>query len=571
MIVFKKISYKNFLSVGNTPIEIDLDSSKVTVISGQNGNGKSAIICALYFAIYGKAFRKINKDSLINSINKKNLLVELELTVNGNDYRIRRGIKPNIFEIYVNGNLRPQDANIKDYQKWLQTILKMDERTFRQVITMGSTSFVPFMRLSASERRTVIEDILNSDIISVMNVIAKTHYAEYSAKLVTIDQNLFSEQTKLKSIEDSLATIKNSSDDAIERANNQIRNIKKEAATIIEQIDTLKQFSEPEKYKELNRYASEIKTLIADGNNLIFKQQHLLKSLDKNISFFSSKNQCPYCTQKLDKSFILEKLKSLGTEKRTAEEIIDSIKSEIANLDTKLKSTLAEMNELYEIEQEINNRYSTLENLKNKIKFFVSEKESYQKKKNVDETSIVNQIDEFKSELTKLQKEHAETSRYIRSYETIIGLLKDDGIKTVIIKNYLGIINSLIKKYLNIINYNISFSFDSNFNEYIKSRGRDLFEYNCFSEGERLRIDFCLLFAFRELAKLRSTVNTNLLIIDEQDGRLDSEGISAINQLLSFMNGNIIIISQYPDLYDEISTRTILMEKETHFTKAIML
>lgn len=571
MIVFKKISYKNFLSVGNTPIEIVLDSSKVTVISGQNGNGKSAIICALYFAIYGKAFRKINKDSLINSINKKNLLVELELLVNGNDYRIRRGIKPNIFEIYVNGNLRPQDANIKDYQKWLQTILKMDERTFRQVITMGSTSFVPFMRLNASERRTVIEDILNIDIISVMNVIAKTHYAEYNAKLVTIDQNLFSEQTKLKSIEDSLATIKNSSDDAIERANGQIRNIKKEAATIIEQIDSLKQFSEPEKYKELNRYASEIKTLIADGNNLIFKQQHLLKSLDKNISFFSSKNQCPYCTQKLDKSFILEKLKSLGTEKRTAEETIDSIKSEIANLDTKLKSTLAEMNELYEIEQEINNRYSTLENLKNKIKFFVSEKESYQKKKNVDETSIVNQIDELKLELTKLQKEHTETSRYIRSYETIIGLLKDDGIKTVIIKNYLGIINSLIKKYLNIINYNISFSFDSNFNEYIKSRGRDLFEYNCFSEGERLRIDFCLLFAFRELAKLRSTVNTNLLIIDEQDGRLDSEGISAINQLLSFMNGNIIIISQYPDLYDEISTRTILMEKETHFTKAIML
>lgn len=571
MIIFKKISYKNFLSTGNLPIVIDLCNSKVTVVSGKNGNGKSSLAEAIFFAIYGKSFRKVNKDSLVNSINKKNLLVELDIDVNGTPYKIKRGIKPNIFEIYVNGKLKPQNASVKDYQKWLMTVLHMDERTFKQVVTMGSSSFTPFMRLTAAERRTVIEDLLNIDIISVMNGIAKTRASSIEKERDNVLMRLHSTEFNLNSIQSSASSIKESIDDAIARTNKQLSDIKNEAESIIGDIHELKKKSNNERYKELTDLSNKIKKLISDGNQLLYKKNHALALIEKDIAFFNDNTECPYCTQKLDNEFIANKEKELSKKQADEQAAIDTVNKNIEMLNEKLNNAYKEMNELYAIEAEITKKYEEIEALKKKIAFFSNERSEYLKKKKREDTVAKDVINNIKKQIEELKEKSEQLSSKLKSYETIFALLKDDGIKTVIIKNYLGIINSLIKKYLNIIGYNVMFSFDTNFNETIKSRGRDTFEYNCFSEGERLRIDFCLLFAFRELAKLRSTVSTNLLIVDEQDGRLDPEGVAAINMLLSSMNGNLVVISQYAEIYDEIATRHILMEKEHHFTKAVVL
>lgn len=567
MIIFKKICYKNFLSVGNKPIELSLNNDKVTIISGKNGNGKSSIIEAIFFAIYGKSFRKVNKDSLINSINKKNLLVILDFEINGVNYSIKRGIKPNIFEIYVNGVLKPQNANIKDYQKWLQTtVLHMDEKTFKQVVTMGSSSFVPFMRLTASERRTVIEDLLNIDIISQMAIIAKSRAAKLKDEYSNIEMNITSNTSILNGLKQAAFTIKNNINESIERINKQLQNIKQESEEIIQEITHLKSISNKERYEELSHEQEKIKNLITEGTQLLYKKQHSLKQINDYIDFFTNNSECPYCTQKISNELLSNKKIELNKKHDNEIKIINDINEMINKLTKQNENIQKEKDNLYNIEKKISSKYEEIERLKQKILFFMNEKENYYRKRVSETKDSDSSIQDIESKLNESQIALSNINKKLLSYDIIFNLLKDDGIKTVIIKNYLGIINTLIKKYLNIIGYNVSFSFDANFNETIKSRNRDTFEYNCFSEGERLRIDFCLLFTFRELAKLRATVNTNLLIIDEQDGRLDSDGVSAINNLLASMNGNLIIISQYSDIYDEIATRHIVMDKDHHFT-----
>lgn len=572
MLVFKKIYYKNFLSTGNKPIEISLNNDKITVISGKNGNGKSSIIEAIFFAIYGKSFRKVNKDSLINSINKKNLLVILDFEINGINYSIKRGIKPNVFEIYVNDILKPQTANIKDYQKWLQsTVLHMDEKTFKQVVTMGSSSFVPFMRLNASERRTVIEDLLNIDIISQMSMIAKTRAAKLKDEYSNVEMNITSNNSILNGLKQAAFTIKNNINESIERINKELQCIKQESESIIQEITILKNNSNKKRYEYLTCEQEKIKKLILEGTQLLYKKQHSLKQINEYIDFFTNNSDCPYCTQKISNELISEKKIELNTKLDNETKIINDINEMINKLNKQNDAIQKEKDELYNVENQISIKYEEIEKLKQKLLFFMNEKENYNKKITLESKNSDSTIQDIENKITELQHKLESINKKLSSYNIIFNLLKDDGIKTVIIKNYLGIINTLIKKYLNIIGYNVSFSFDANFNETIKSRGRDTFEYNCFSEGERLRIDFCLLFTFRELAKLRATVNTNLLIIDEQDGRLDSEGVSSINNLLSSMNGNLIIISQYSDIYDDIATRHIIMDKEQHFTTARVL
>ena len=532
----------------------------------------SSIIEAIYFAIYGKSFRKVNKDSLINSINKKNMLVTLELEVNKTNFTIKRGIKPNIFEIYVDGILKPQTANVKDYQKWLQsTVLHMDEKTFRQVITMGSTSFIPFMRLSAAERRTVIEDLLNIDIISQMMIVAKSRANKIDKEVNKLGMHITNMGFNIESMKQSASTINENIAASIERVDAELFAIKEESKIIIDKITELKAKSDPDRYKELSEMHTTIDKYISDGTKLLYSKQHTLKSIENNINFFTGKSECPYCTQELTEEFLENKRLELNDKHNTVSNNIQEINDTINQLIEKNKKIQAEMDDLYNINTQISACYTEIENMKKKLEFFMKEKDSYLKKQTVEADTSEKVIQKLQHELEELKEKQKNLLDMLKSYETIFALLKDDGIKTVIIKNYLGIINALIKKYLNIIGYNISFSFDANFNETIKSRGRDIFEYNCFSEGERLRIDFCLLFTFRELAKLRSTINTNLLIIDEQDGKLDVDGTSSINALLSSMDGNLIVISQYGEIYEEIATKQIIMEKDKHFSKAVVL
>ena len=573
MIIFKKVSYENFLSTGKTPITINLDNTHILLIKGKNAAGKTTILLAIYYALYGKAFSGVNLVSLINAVNKKGTLVTLELEINGINYRIRRGMKPNIFEIYVNGKLKPQNASVKDYQLWFQNdVLKMSEKTFRQVVTMGSTSFIPFMQLTANERRIVIEDLLDIDIISSMNMIAKERNKglenTYDKTKTVLETLSFS----LKTLKESSQVIAQNLQDSIERINRELVSLKEKAQSIIQDIQVLHKKTNPDLYHQLQEKRNRITACVSDGERLLYKNQQLLKKLQNEIDFFQHNKVCPTCTQVLDSSFITEQCKALMEKTNSVNEKITDIKASISKLNDKAKEIQRIMDEMFEIQTQLSKKYEQADKVKQQIQFYINEKESYEQKSQSKDDDLNIRIAETEENIKKNTDILNSLKSKLKSYDTILKLLKDDGIKTIIIKNYIGIINALIKKYLNIIDFNVSFTFDNNFNATIKSRGRDIFEYKSFSEGERSRIDFCLLFAFRELAKLRATVSTNLIIVDEQDGKLDRSGNSAINMLFKSMeNSNIIIISQYPELYEDIVDRQILMEKSQHFTHAISI
>lgn len=571
MIVFKKLRYRNFLSTGNKPIEIAFDSH-ITLVRGNNSAGKSSILYALYYGLYGKPFSNVKLGSLVNSINKKGLLVEVEFEINGIQYLVKRGIKPNIFEIYIDGKLKPQMANTKDYQRWLQeSILKMDEKTFRQIVIMGSSSFVPFMRLSASERRIVIEDLLNINIISIMNDVAKKRNKALEESLIGLNNKIALVQKEYDVYNDSVVEMSSNITENLKRIDEELAQLKQESIILIQVITELKGKSNNERYNELSKKRDELLKLKNDGERILYKKEQVLSQIEGTIKFYDH-DYCPVCKQNISDE-IKEAECSKANERKNKEELdITEIHNSLDIILKQVATIQEEMDYLYSIETEINKKYSEIEHLKQRLQFFATERQSYMEQvgnrigdASVKLKNLVDQLEELKEEINK-------TKEKLKSYETILGILKDDGIKAVIIKNYLGIINALIAKYLNIIGFNVSFTFDSNFNETIKSRGRDVFEYNCFSEGERLRIDYCLLFTFRELAHLRSTVSTNLLIIDEQDGRLDADGSTAINTLLDSMKGNnILIISQYPEFYEDIVTKQILMKKENHFSKATVV
>lgn len=572
MIIFKKVSYENFLSTGKTPITINLDNTHILLIKGKNAAGKTTILLAIYYALYGKAFSGVNLVSLINAVNKKGTLVTLELEINGINYRIRRGMKPNIFEIYVNGKLKPQNASVKDYQLWFQNdVLKMSEKTFRQVVTMGSTSFIPFMQLTANERRIVIEDLLDIDIISSMNMIAKERSKglenSYDKTKTVLETLSFS----LKTLKESSQVIAQNLQDSIERINRELVSLKEKAQSIIQDIQVLHKKTNPDLYHQLQEKRNRITACVSDGERLLYKNQQLLKKLQNEIDFFQHNKVCPTCTQVLDSSFITEQCKTLIEKTDSVNAKITDIKASISKLNDKAKEIQRIMDEMFETQTQLSKKYEQADKVKQQIQFYINEKESYEQKSQSKDDDLNIRIAETEENIKKNTDILNSLKSKLKSYDTILKLLKDDGIKTIIIKNYIGIINALIKKYLSIIDFNVSFTFDNNFNATIKSRGRDIFEYKSFSEGERSRIDFCLLFAFRELAKLRATVNTSLLIIDEQDGRLDNEGTEAIKALLKTIDGNIILISQYPDLYDGIVDKQILMEKSQHFTHAISI
>ena len=572
MIVFKKLAYRNFMSTGNKPIELQLNDSKITVVKGANGNGKSVLLYALYYGLYGKPFSGVKLGSLVNSINKKGLLVEVSLDINGVEYLIKRGIKPNIFEIYIDGKLKPQTANAKDYQRWLQdTVLKMDEKTFRQIVIMGSSSFVPFMRLSASERRTVIEDLLNINIISVMNDIAKGRNKKLVESLSELNNKIMLTKKEYDVYSQSLLKMNDNITESLANIDEELAELKKVSVSLIDEITNLKSKSNTARYKELSQQRDELLKLKNDGERILYKKENAISIIQRTLNFYKN-DFCPVCKQHISEEIKAKECESANKQKDKEELDIAEINHSLHIIHEKIQTIQTEMDELYSIETAINQKYNEIEQLKKKLQFFNSQKQTYlaQIGDSIADSSI--RISELQMELEELNKNSEEYKSKLKSYETILGILKDDGVKSIIIKNYLGIINALIAKYLNIIGFNVSFTFDSNFNETIKSRGRDVFEYNCFSEGERLRIDYCLLFTFRELAHLRSTVNCNLLIIDEQDGRLDADGSASVNTLLDSMkDNNIIIISQYPDFYEDIVTRQILMKKQNHFTKATVL
>lgn len=568
MLEFKSIKLKNFLSLGNSLVEFSLNSHKLTIVSGDNGAMKSGMFCdSVFYALYGKSFRKVSLANMINKTNKKELLVEIQFSNSQNDYKVVRGMKPNIFEIYVNGILKPQTASVREYQEYLTTyILKMDEKTFRQLCIIGSSSYIPFMNLSASERRTVIEDLLQIDIFSAMKDELKQISVSNTSDIETISFSIDKLNTKIETQEKLNAESLKNYQEIIEK----YQQYKEDAVKSCEGLSI-----EIEKYQEEYNTLSESNSreLIIQAESALRKvtdelatNKYKINQNNKHKSFFETHDICPMCSQQIGQNIIKEKT-TLFSEQNSCYEKQLEILSDKKNIYTtaleKLKEKSSKQTSLYYM---LNNTKGLFEKANEDVAKF-DELIIQAKNKSNQETSIVDTT-ELKFILSDLKTKIEDLEKKRTALQILARMLKDDGIKMLIIRNYLPIINKLIKKYLTVVGFPISFEFDEQFSEVIKFRGKKEYEYNNFSEGERLRIDCSILFAFRELSRLRSSISTNLLIADEMDrGVLDTSGFIAIKEIIKTCHKeNILFVTHQPDELLELADRHIYVEKKSNFS-----
>jgi DNA repair exonuclease SbcCD ATPase subunit len=567
MIVFKSVSWTNFLSTGSATNKILLNKSPTTLIIGKNGEGKSTILDALCFSLFGKPFRNINKNQLINSINGKKCVVEVEFDIGGREYKIIRGIKPNIFEIYLNGEMVNQDAASRDYQKVLeQQILKLNYKTFTQVVILGSASFVPFMQLSSMQRREVIEDILDIRIFSTMNQLLKEKAQETKDAIATIENEISTAKTKvdaqtqlIKAISEAKTENINNILSKISANNVEILQAEGEIQLILSEIDTLKaSINDKENVTEDIEKAKSIKS----------KLLQKIETCEHHTEFFNEHDVCPSCDQNIPeehKSKIVEDLNSKLLEQNSK---IGDLETILSNLNQKLSKITEVQSKITDKNIELSTRNSTVTLLNKQVKEMQAEVESTK-------TDTTN-IDEEKRKLKDLARSAMEkittktSLQEQRNLEEVASvLLKDTGIKTAIIREYLPAMNKLINKYLQSMDAYIHFELDESFNESVKSRHRDDFTYASFSEGEKQKIDLAILFTWRQIAKMKNSVNTNLLLMDEIfDSSLDSQGTELLMNLLSqvTVDTNVFIISHKGDqLFDKFRS-VIKFEKKNDFS-----
>ena len=567
MILFKTVRYKNFLSSGNVFTQIDLDRSKTTLIIGENGAGKSTMLDALTFGLFGKPFRNVNKPQLVNSINEREAVVEVEFYVGKKHILVRRGIKPNLFEIETDGTQLQQNANVRDFQEFLEkNVLKLNYKSFTQIVILGNSSFVPFMQLRAADRRDIIEDLLDIQIFSSMNNILKTYTIENKIK---IDET--------KSARDLL-------ENKIDLKENYILQLKRKTKTLIAKYEKDIKTSLDEKtsrenqIKEINKSVEELLNEVTDANQINDKhdklteyQRSILRNVDteqKNITFFEAHDDCPTCKQNIDHAFkhkeIIQKQKK-----------IEEYNTAVNKIDGELDETRNRLSAIRSIQENIQNHQTSIQTINNNISVI----DQYVKKQQENINHLEQDTGDIKEERKQLKeygKEFKEievqTEELIEEkfiHETARSILKDEGIKSRIIKQYLPIMNKLINKYLTQMNFFVSFNLDENFNEEIKSRYRDDFTYDSFSEGEKMRIDLALLFTWRTVAKLKNSVNTNLLILDEVfDSSLDGEGTDEFMKIVNEQGTttNVFVISHKGDtLYDKFRVH-MKFEKRKNFS-----
>lgn len=569
MITFKKVNMRNFFSVGNTPVEINLDTHKKTLVIGKNGASKSScMLDSIVFALYGKPFRKTNKPNIVNSINKSGLLVELEFSIGSRDYKVVRGIKPGIFEIYQNGILVNQDAKTKDYQEYLEKyILKTNYKSFINVVILGSARYTPFMSMSASDRRAIIEELLDIQIFSTMNLLLKDKVSKLKEELLTQNYNISLTKEKIELQKQNIQEHKDKTKEQIkqkleeiDKSNLQIEKSQKDIELIQKHISALEN-----KIKD--------KTIVETKRNKLIsiesKIETNLNKLKKDSEFYENNDNCPTCKQSIDQE---HKEKQLSNNKVKLEEFnngLEKLSSDVVSLEERLLQIKAINNHIQEHQSEIVRINASIIAIQNYIK------KELEQINQISETfdgfeennERLNSLFEDLSKYEKIKEELTETKRY---YDFSSVLLKDGGIKTRIIKQYLPIMNKLINTYLSKLNFFVNFNINENFEEVIKSRYRDEFKYENFSEGEKLRIDLSILFAFRQIAKMKNSVNTNLLIMDEiLDGSLDLEGADQFFDLIDSLdnNTNIVVISHRGDQLGDKFDRTLKFEKKKNFTR----
>jgi DNA repair exonuclease SbcCD ATPase subunit len=568
MILFRTIKYKNLLSSGNAFTEIFLDRNHSTLIVGENGAGKSSILDALCFVLYGKPFRKINKGMLVNSINGKNLVVEIEFQIGKKEYRIKRGIKPNIFEIYQDGEIVNQNAESKEYQDYLEkNILKLNFKSFSQIVVLGSASFVPFMQLSAQHRREVIEDLLDIQIFSTMNTLLKEKVQTNKNDLQKVDYAAKSNAEKIEIIKRHLQSLKANNNEQILQKQQQIEEFSKE---MIEHENVS---------QKTKKAIEELENLIGDEESLSKKLSKITtlqsqleakyNKLEKELSFFHDNDTCPTCLQGIDHEHKDHITSTNSSQQELLKDAREKLQKEYSNIDVKLKEIFSTNKQITELNKNVSNLNVKIQSLNNFIATIQKEISNLRNDKKSSEDNS-EELRDARRDLKAAIEQKEELQKEKQVLDVAALLLRDSGIKTRIIKQYVPIMNKLINKYLASMDFFVNFELDENFQEKIKSRHRDEFTYESFSEGEKMRIDLSLLFTWRAIAKLRNSISTNLLIMDEVfDSSLDGSGTEEFLKIIQNLtkDTNIFIISHKGDqLYDKFQ-HIIKFEKHKNFSR----
>jgi len=571
MIVFKQISYRNFLSSGNQPTQIKFTDTQTALIVGANGSGKSTMLDALCFSLFNKAFRKITKGQLVNSTNEKECLVEIEFSIGTREYKVVRGIKPNIFQIWIDGVLQNQAAASTDQQKQLEdNILKLNYKSFTQIVILGSASFVPFMQLSTAHRREVVEDLLDIKIFSAMNAVIKDRIKNTNDKIKELSLKQSMTEEKVEMQKEFIESVEKSGKENIEKKKDKITSI----ATYIDQLTAengqkvlvVSETFQPQ-LEDLLDASKKLKKL----SNLKGKISEKVSSITEQHKFFNNNSVCPTCTQTIEEDFRLNKVNESETKAKELQQGYNELKEAIQQEEKREREFNVVSKEINSLNNEISNNNVKISQLNKQSRDLGQEIQDIANKiknRNVEREALT----ELEQSLNLIEIEKANEKENITYYDFANFLMKDGGIKSKIIKQYLPLMNKQINKYLQMMDFYINFTLDEEFKENIKSPIHEDFTYESFSEGEKMRINLAILFTWREIARMKNSVNTNLLILDEVfDSSLDFMGTDYFTRIIKYVikDTNIFVISHKTDELIDKFDRVIKFEKIKGFSKMV--
>ena len=571
MILFKQIAYRNFLSSGNQATEIEFTDTQTTLIVGANGSGKSTMLDALCFGLFNKAFRKINKSQLINSTNEKECLVEIDFSIGTKEYKIKRGIKPNIFEIWIDGILQNQAASSTDQQKQLEdSILKLNYKSFTQIVILGSASFVPFMQLSTAHRREVVEDLLDIKIFSAMNAVIKDKIKNKNDKIKELSLKQSMTEEKVEMQKEFIESVEKSGKENIAKKKDKITSI----ATYIDQL-TVENVQKVEEVS--NTLQPQLENLLDASkklkqlSNLKGKISEKVSSITEQHKFFNNNSVCPTCTQTIEEEFRLNKVNESETKAKELQQGYNELKAAIQQEEKREREFSVVSKEISSLNNEISNNNVKISQLNKQSRDFDQEIQDITNKiknRNTERKALI----ELEQTLDLIQTEKAKNKEDVSYFDFAHSLMKDGGIKGKIIKKYLPLMNQQINKYLQMMDFYINFTLDEEFKENIKSPIHEDFTYESFSEGEKMRINLAILFTWREIARMKNSVNTNLLILDEVfDSSLDFMGTDYFTRIIKYVikDTNIFVISHKTDELIDKFDRIIKFDKVKGFSKMI--
>ena len=571
MILFKRIAYRNFLSSGNQPTEIKFTDTQTTLIVGANGSGKSTMLDALCFGLFNKAFRKITKGQLVNSTNEKECLVEIDFCIGTKEYKIKRGIKPNIFEILIDGVLQNQAASSTDQQKQLEdSILKINYKSFTQIVILGSASFVPFMQLSTAHRREVVEDLLDIKIFSAMNAVIKDKIKNTNDKIKELSLKQSMTEEKVEMQKEFIESIEKSGKENIEKKKDKITSI----TTYIDQLTA----ENTQKVEEVsNTLQPQLENLLDASkklkqlSNLKGKISEKVSSITEQHKFFNNNSVCPTCTQTIEEEFRLNKVSESETKAKELQQGYNELKEAIQQEEKREREFNVVSKEISSLNNEISNNNVKISQLNKQSRDLDQEIQDITNKiknRNTERKVLIK----LEQTLDLIQTEKAKSKEDVSYFDFAHSLMKDGGIKGKIIKKYLPLMNQQINKYLQMMDFFINFTLDEEFNEKIKSPIHEDFTYESFSEGEKMRINLAILFTWREIARMKNSVNTNLLILDEVfDSSLDFMGTDYFTKIIKYVikDTNVFVISHKTDELIDKFDRIIKFDKVKGFSKMV--